>query len=114
MNCYDKNSFIIHRKAVALLAQKETAPKVIHTTQTFHFTPRPETDCHNDLGIADQEFFTDAFIKQVTNDQFESITALLANRWQSLDQIIQATTAFADFESFKLAAFADYLQQHSE
>ncbi len=97
---------------VAHLAEKPSTPKVVHSSQVLQFTPRPECACQNDLGIPDQEFFTAAFVQKVTNHRYDSITHLLANRWQSLDQIIQLNTAFPDFESFKLAAFANYLHEH--
>lgn len=107
----------MNRKAVSPLAQKTpaskaTTAKVTQSTQTVTFTARPQTNCHNDLGIADREFFSDQFVQAATQQQFSDITSLLANQWQSLDHIIQETTTYPDFESFKMAAFAAYLQQH--
>lgn len=104
----------MNRKAVSPLPQKTPSTQEVttHVTQTYEFTPRPETNCHNDLGIDDREFFTNQFVQTATQQQFSDITSLLANRWQSLDHIIQEVTTYPDFESFKMAAFAAYLQQH--
>lgn len=99
---------------MALTAKNADAEplKVIRTTQTFSFQPRPPSLTHNDLAIPDAEFFTDAFILKSTNNQIATAADFFANHWQSLDQIVQATTNFPDFESFKMAAFSDYLERN--
>ncbi|MGL6009378.1 MAG: hypothetical protein ACRC1D_07975 [Culicoidibacterales bacterium] len=85
--------------------------KVIKTTETFHFQIKNEMVTHNDLAIADDEFFTSDFMLAATNGIHSTLHSLLQQQSVTLEQIIQTTTEYPDFESFKMAAFAAYLEQ---
>ncbi|MGL5531302.1 MAG: hypothetical protein ACRC17_01470 [Culicoidibacterales bacterium] len=99
---------------MAQKADNPTQPKVIHTTQTLHFQFQTQPKFHNDLAIDDDEFFTPEFMLTATNGAYSSLTQLLQQPGLSVDAIIQTLTTYPDFESFKMAAFHAYLQQHFE